>query len=251
MLTRLILQAIAEAVDRDGDETTALSALDTVDPLLRFVARQRLRSALTRALLEAPVEQASVDGPEDDAHGLRLAYLALAGATQARPGAVATMRAFERCRRTAPAPGAGRWWASGVLGLVAVLALACSGVWGYQTLRGRRASNPIGPPAPAGAFATGGSPTAGGPVLDQALGRDLPDFLIALDRWRRARGQGMPTGEPGRLLEALEAAQDRLESRPIRAALGERAAWWLSWLLRVARELAITRRLDRLSKPYI
>jgi len=253
MVRRQILEAIADAVDRGEDESVAFAALATVDPLLRFWARRRFRLAITEALLTTPPAERADPEPQDEGHVLRLAYLSIAGATQPprAQGTVATIQAFETTRRVARPAARHRWWLTGILGLATLLAVGCGGVLGLRALRGSPPLPADPPPPPAGAFAHGGVPHRGGPVLDRALGRDLPDFLIALDAWRRARGQGMPTGDLARRLDELEGSVDRLLARPVREALGEPAAQWLNWLLDLARALATTRHLDRLTKPYV
>ncbi len=263
MLRQHILRAIADAVDRGGDELVAMAALRSVDPLLRFWARRRLRLALTAVLVAAPPsEQPWSESPDpeypdpeypDQGTVLRLTYLSIAGAqcpAQAC-GTMATIRAFETLRREAYAPARYRWWLSGLLALVTLVTVGCGGLLGFRALRDKPPQSPHAPPHPTGAFAQGGVPRRGGPVLDRALGQDLPDFLIALDAWRRARGEGMLTGEPVRRLHKLETLQDRLETRRVRMALGESAALRLSWLLRVTRALATTRQVDRLTKLFV
>ncbi|MFT3769570.1 MAG: hypothetical protein QM820_29390 [Minicystis sp.] len=240
MIDALALAALARAVDHDGDLDAACADLRRVDPILRAAARRRVRAAHADALLAVRDKQA--DGGR---HVLRLAYLFLAGVLPEdadRDDVDAVAVAFDTARALHPAPGR-FWWASALL----VLALAGAGAGaafaiarldGPTTAAARLAARP-GPPA-RGAFATGGVPAKlpGDAVIQRVFSRDLPDFLIALDRLSQARSGGAQPADLAALDKDLAAARDKALGPDVAPALGDGATRALDGLMAAARAAA-------------
>jgi hypothetical protein len=192
-----VLAALARAVQEGGGEGAAIAYL-RVDPVLRPLARRRLRRVLEQAMLEAPTA--------DDTELCRLAYMRLAGAP---PGATPS---------PLPRPG----WI--LTALVALLALAAAAGLVLVIVRSMTAVNAFDAsrrraPPPAGAFVEGGVPAAPEATL-QRFARQLPALVIAADRLsaRLAAGDELAVAErqdvdaalaalaePGDLPEAVHA----------------------------------------------
>lgn len=238
MASRTVLAAIARAVDRGGSIDEALAALSRVDPLLRSGARRRLREAHADAVLATT---RSSQGEQGALHVMRVTYL---HAARAVPGpdqiddAVAVAAAYEEARaHTRPAPRL--WWATALLVIGVALG---AGVGGLAALRASRppqradAAQRIVVP-PGGAYADGGKPDANARV-SHALERDVPGYLIALDRWSQARRKGGDAAEIASIEEALAQARAGALAPEVRAAFGDRAAPCLEDLLLRARTAA-------------
>lgn len=241
MIDALALAAIARAVDLGGDVDGASAALGRADPLLRAAARRRVRAAHAEALLMTRVKHA--DG---GLHALRLAYLHLGRALpepSERDDVAAVEAAFTAARARRSGGGGGLWWASAAL--VAAMIGGGAATWAAFGWVEARSASPPAPvaeragPAPRGAFATGGvpAPLPGDEILRRVLSREVPDYLIALDRWADAKRGGGEV-EVAKLEAELGAARDRALSAEARAALGEGPARALEVLLGAARAAA-------------
>jgi hypothetical protein len=238
VIDALALAALARAVDGGGDVDTAHAILGRADPLLRAAARRRLRTAHADALLAARDQHA-----DEGRHALRLAYLMLARALparHARDDVAAVQAAYEEARARRPARG-GFWWAT------TALVLALAGTGGAIAATVKRMDGPLPPapaphvaekpaPAPRGAFATGGTPAPlpGDEVIRRVFAKDLPAFLIALDRLSDARRTGAAPDERASLEQEVEAARARAAGADVTAALGEGAARALTALMDAA-----------------
>jgi hypothetical protein len=240
MASRAVLAAIARAVDRGGSIDEAFAALSGIDPLLRSGARRRLREAHADAVLATPGWR-SGQGEHGALHVMRVTYLY---AARAVPGpdqiadALAVAAAYEAARaHMKPAPRL--WWATALL--VVGVALG-AGVGGLAALRASRppqradaAQRATVPPG--GAYADGGKPDANA-LVSHALERDVPGYLIALDRWSQARRKGGDAAEIASIEEALAQARAGALAPEVRAAFGERGARCLEDLLARARAAA-------------
>jgi hypothetical protein len=152
MIDRALLAALDEAA-RAGNPEQASSALRGVDPIVRVLARGRLKQVLARARLSTQ--------SEDPVHLARVAFLiAAVGVPGAGFDDVAAIEAeYEQARTRVRAPRRGPWLTLSVL-LVAVLAVAAAivvPIW-LRPYDPRRE------------------------VVGAALSRDLPGFVVALSR---------------------------------------------------------------------
>ena len=239
MIARAALAALAAAIEQGGDVDAAYLALGRADPLIRGPARRRVRAAWADACLATRVKH----GEEGERHALRVAYLLLARA----PPSAATIddtaaveAAFERARL----PRAGGFWWATALALLALLAAGGAGAFlvirelYVPPLPPLVATTARGARPPRGVYETGGVPVPGpgDTAIRRALGADVPDFLIALDRWSSARqaGDGTAAAREAEMGEAL----GRALGPRARAALGESAANALAGLLGAARAAA-------------
>src|SRR5262245_16352332 len=115
-LRRTVLDALSGAVDAGGEDELAFAALAGVDPLLRPLARGRLRRALAEARRLTAVEAAGA--------ARRVAWLVVAGDPPAAPDDPREVKAaFERSRRHEGRLGRRIWWATGLASLMLVTAL--------------------------------------------------------------------------------------------------------------------------------
>jgi hypothetical protein len=230
------LAAVAHAVDVGGDIDVANAALSRHDPLRRRGARRLVRDAYVDALVSTQIKK----GEHANRHVMRLAYLGLAG-TPPDPAITddpdAILAAFDHARRGRPAGISRVWWASALLVLAIGGAVSAASFASYRIVYPRRydAADRAAPP-PRGAFAGGGKPAIQSPAVAQALGVDLPDYLIAVDQWSRARREGVLASRLARLDADADAARARILAPPVRAALGEGASKRLEQLLDAARD---------------
>jgi hypothetical protein len=163
MLERQTLGALYVAAGA-GFQQAAGSEVARVDPLLRGAVRRRLQQAVDRGV--------DLTGPQTDAldegHQLRVAYLLAAG----KLGSIdvksrdAVSVAFDAVKRTPP-PRASRLWLVTPLVLCCVLGGGSFAAW--QLFR----------PSPEAALRAS--------TLGRALGKDLTEWVVALDRMKRAR----------------------------------------------------------------
>ncbi|APR87410.1 hypothetical protein A7982_12759 [Minicystis rosea] len=240
MIDALALAALARAVDHDGDVDVACAAIGRGDPMLRAAARRRVRAAHADALLAARDKHA--DGGR---HVLRLAYLSLARALpdeEERHDVAAVTAAFDAARALRPAPS-GFWWPTALV-VIALAAGAAAGIMftrldGSRSPAARLAERPA-PPA-RGAFATGGVPEKlpGDAVIRRVLSHDVPDYLIALDRYSEAKRTGTRPLDLAEMEKQLGAAHDKALDGEARGALGEGAGRALDALLAAARAAAV------------
>ncbi len=230
------LAAVARAVEVGGDIDVANAALGRHDPLLRRGARRLVRDAYVDALVSTQIKK----GPEANGHVMRLSYLILArappdAATTDDPEAVlAAYGASRRGRRD----GISRfWWATALLVLALSGALTAALFASYRIAYPRRydAADRAAPP-PRGAFAGGGKPAIQSPAVAQALGEDLPTYLVAVDQWSRARRDGVLASRLARLEADVDAARSKILAPPVRLALGEEASKRLELLLDAAHD---------------
>ena len=229
------LAAVARAVAVGGDIDVANAALERHDPLRRRGARRLVRDAYVDALVSTQIKK----GNDANRHVMRLAYLILA---REPPDAAitddpdATLAVYDRAR-AGRRDGISRfWWASALLVLALGGALFAAAFASYRALYPRRydAADRAAPP-PRGAFAGGGKPAIVSPAVAQALGEDLPEYLIAVDQWGRARREGVLASRLVRLEADAEAARAKILAPPVRAALGEGASRRLEQLLDAVR----------------
>lgn len=228
MLRTTALHALAEAVRSGGDDQVAYAYLRRVDPLLRWVARRRLRREIRRAILMTDPNSGT-----DDRHVLRLAFLALADSLPAEADDAADVeRAYDGIsQRLGPARRT-FWWPSAAV-LTLLLGSSIFAVVSSYLEEGTRKKTRT--PFPVGAYARGGRTTTADPVLDKAFGKDLPDFLIALDRLRRAKKKFFSEESIRPFEKDLDAKAGRLEDPETAKRLGSSAAFGLQNLIRAAR----------------
>ncbi len=230
------LAAVARAVEVGGDIDVANSALGRHDPLLRRRSRRFVRDAYVDALVSTQIKK----GDEGNRHVMRLAYLILA---RSPPDAAivddpeAILAAYDQARRGRRGGISRFWWATALLVLALGGALAAVAFASYRVVYPRRydAADRAAPP-PRGAFAGGGKPAIQSPAVAQALGSDLPEFLIAVDHWSRARREGVLSSKLAGFEADVDAARARILAPPVRAALGESASTRLEQLLDAARD---------------
>ena len=229
------LSAVAHAVAVGGDLDAANDALVRHDPLRRRGARRLVRDAYVDALICTRIKK----GEEANRHVMRIAYLILTGAP---PDAaiVDDPEAIEAAFAQASAGRSARisrlWWATALLVAVIAVAFSGAGITAYRLVYPRRfdASDRAAPP-PRGAFAGGGKPAIQSPAVAHALGEDLPEYLIALDQWSRARSGGAPVARVAEIEAGVAAVRAKLLAPAVRAALGEGAAARFEDLLDAAR----------------
>ena len=233
------LAAVARAVEVGGDLDAANEALARLDPLRRRSARRLVRDAYVDALISTRIKK----GDEANRHVMRLAYLILAGAppdaaiTDDLDAVAAAYADASKGRRH----GISRiWWATALLVLALAGALSSAGFSAYRVFYPRRydAADRAAPP-PRGAFAGGGKPSIESPAISRALGEDLPEFLVALDQWSRARGAGGVASRLASLEASVDVARQKLLAPAVRAALGTGAAVRLEELLVAARTASL------------
>lgn len=202
MIRSLVLDALARAVD-EAREDAARERLEQADPLLRPLARARLRGALREAWLSVH--------PEDGAtHALRLAWLISARAVPDDPAPGPVEAAFVAARKGARPPTA-RWWASWVLGSLAVAAISAVALWVVLAPSNPRTS-----------------------AAGRLFGKRLGAWVVALDRWGQEAQDG---GAGGETTEALRKARaDLLDGAP--GAIGEAPAAALQALVERAEVVA-------------
>jgi hypothetical protein len=217
------LFALRRAIEDKGDDETAYRALRFVDPLLRGRAKQKLGAAIREALYAT---QLPTTGPEGNRHILALSYLCAAQqAHRVSPDdAAAVFHLYQELTR-APLRAA-RWWPSLFLGLL--LLGASLGLWRWATAP-KEGLNPDdalsrSAPAPAGAFLHGGTPSAEASTLEQALARELPAYIIALDRQGRARHEGASESILAQHEAEIDAIQKRLVENAVARELGPAAS---------------------------
>lgn len=194
-----------------------------------------MRDAYVDALVSTQIKK----GAEANRHVMRLSYLILAGAP---PDAATTddpeaILAAYHLARKGRRDGVSRfWWATALLVLALGGALSAAAFATYRTFHPRRydAADRAAPP-PRGAFAGGGKPAIQSPAVAQALGEDLPTYLIAVDQWNRARREGVLASKLARLEADVDAARAKILAPPVSAALGEGATKRLEQLLDAAR----------------
>jgi hypothetical protein len=228
--------AVARAVEVGGDIDAANSALERLDPLLRRRSRRHVRDAYVDALVSTQIKK----GEEANRHVMRLSYLILAGATpppEITDDPEAIVVAYDHARRGRRDRISRLWWATALLILTLGGALSIASFASYRVIYPRRydAADRAAPP-PRGAFAGGGKPAIQSPAVAQALGEDLPEFLIAVDQWSRARREGVVMSKLAGLEADVDAARARILAPPVRAALGEGASTRLEQLLDAARD---------------
>ena len=204
MIRAHVLWALSCALEQ-GKEDAARSALGRVDPVLRPLARARLRRALRDAWLAA---DATAEAP----HVLRVAFLDVAGALP--DGSLfdkdAVRAAYEQARARSPVRPPGRpalTIAAGVLATAAVIWVAI-----------------VAATAPTDPRAT---------PLGKLLGRKLPAYAVELDHFSHDRRNDDPSRD-----RALSEARAPLVSDEARSLLGERGAKALSNVLSSAEALA-------------
>lgn len=238
MIDALALSAIARALDHGGDVDAACAELRRDDPLLRGPAKRRVRAAHADALIATHEKHA--DGGR---HALRIAYLALAKAP-ATPEEVddvgAVSAAYDAARALRPSKRH-FWWAT----LLVLGAFAGGSIVTIRLLL--RPGGPLAPiavqiaeraaPPPAGAYASGGvpAPLPGDEVIRRVLSRDVPDYLIALDRFTERKRAGFAAPETAKLEAEMKGAFDLSVGTDARVAFGESAARALATLLTAAR----------------
>jgi len=230
------LVAVARAVAVGGDIDVANAALARHDPLRRRSARRLVRDAYVDALISTRIKK----GDEANRHVMRLAYLILDGAPPDAaivddPEAIAA--AFTQASAGRSAHVSRFWWATALFVIALAGALSSAGITAYRIVYPRRfdASDRAAPP-PRGAFAGGGKPAIMSPAVSHALGEDLPEYLIALDQWSRARRAGALAPRLAPLEASVAAAREKLLTPEVRKALGEGAAKRFEELLTAARE---------------
>ncbi len=240
MLRAAVLEAIAHAAA--GDERSAWRALDTMDPLLRPLARRRLRLAWEDALLDAGAAAAGEGGA---VHVWRVAWWRVArGRPRPAPvaggeraawsvqDAAAVAALHRRGARRRRRRGWRTWWPSASAVVLALVLLAAGAHAIARLLRPPARADASRRPAPAstGAYLRGGVP-ASDPLVARALRDDLPAFLVLLDEWVRAGNAPATPADAAARRAALEprlaAAAARLASPALHAALGARAAFAL------------------------
>jgi hypothetical protein len=231
------LAAVAHAVEVGGDIDAANAALARHDPLRRRGARHLVRDAYVDALISTRIKK----GDAANRHVMRLAYLSLAGAPPDasivdEPEAIAAAFAHESAGRRATISRF--WWATALFVAALLAALSGAGITAYRFVVPPRfdASDRPAPP-PRGAFAGGGKPAVMSPAVSRALGEDLPDYLIALDQWSRARRENALAPRLAPLAASVDIARAKLLAPPVRAALGEGAAARFEELLTATREV--------------
>lgn len=233
------LAAVARAVEVGGDIDAANDALARHDPLRRRSARRLVRDAYVDALISTQLKK----GDEANRHVMRLAYLILAGAPPdaAITDDLAAVSAAYADARRGRRDGISRvWWATALLVLVLAGVVSGAGFSAYRVFYPRRydAADRDAPP-PRGAFAGGGKPSIASPAVSRALGEDLPEFLVALDQWSRARREGAIPSRLTGLEASVDAARARLLDPDVRAALGPGASGRLEELLAAARAASL------------
>jgi hypothetical protein len=192
------------------------------------------------AYVDALVSTAIKKGDDGSRHVMRLAYLILA---REPPDAAitddpeATIAAYSRVRGGRRDGISRFWWASALLVLALGGALSVAAFAAYRVVYPRRydSADRAAPP-PRGAFAGGGKPAITSPAVAQALGEDLPEYLIAVDQWGRARREGVLASRLVKLEADAEAARAKILAPPVRAVLGEGASQRLDQLLDAVRE---------------
>ena len=239
MIDGVLLAAIARAVERGGEIDEALAALSRIDPMLRSMARRRLRESYADALLATPIAR---KGEQGALHVMRVTYLFAARAAPEEGqiedvSVVAAAYEVARARATASSPRL--WWATALLTIGITL---CTGAGALAVRRASRIPPRVGtsqraPVPPRGAYAEGGKPTANVQVR-RALERDVPGYLIALDRLSQARLRAAPAAELAATEAALAQANASALAPGVREALGEGAARRLEELLAGARVAA-------------
>jgi hypothetical protein len=236
VIRKLVLHALATAIDGGGDVGDARAALERGDPLLVPFARRALLRAYRQAL-------ATLDPSADSGQLLRLAYLrTLDREPSAAVGAdAAALDAEYRAARHAHgrAPRLQRW--PSVLGALLLMALVLTGALAaYRSLRSVPFQDVSQKPAPPmrGAYADGGVPVPGDPAVARTLSEALPTYLIKLDRWAQARRQGGAQGNVAALEAELAEARQRVLAPDAAQALGEAGTRRLDEMLSRAREAA-------------
>lgn len=230
MIDAVALAALARALDHEGDADLAAGAIGRADPILRSAARRRLRRAHADALLAT--QERHADGGR---HALRVAYLMISGAPPADAddvAATAAVYAEARAKRGAAMPF---WWPTTTI----AAALVAAAIGAVSLVRGTDGPGGARPAATAeaaagvvfrGAYERGGvpAPLPGDAVIRRALGEDVPDYLIALDRLRRS-------GDDAKILADVNAARARALGAGAAGALGPPATRALAALLDEAR----------------
>src|SRR5262249_7986461 len=161
-------------------------------------ARRLVRDAYVDALLSTQIKK----GPDALPHAMRIAYLLVAGAPPAAEivDDVDAVAAAYATALAGPKHPSRVWWPTPTLVAPPALAAAASGIAlhrAFGPVRIRDASERAAPP-PRGAFAMGGKLSPGSPALSRAFAKDLPEFLIQLDRLSRARLAGTSAAELGK-----------------------------------------------------
>jgi hypothetical protein len=228
---RAAIAALERVATSDGDLAAGRRWLAGIDPLVRGRALRLMRAAQVDALATTRVR-----GALADAHGARLAYLALVGRpvpAEIVDDVEATRQAFDEAR--ARAPRFRRWlWPLTSLVLVSLIAggVATARFASRAAASAAASESARAQPSlpPAGAYAHGGIPRSS-PAIRRAFSVDLPDFSIALDRLANAAA-----GEATKLRADIDAAEARTLASDVRATLGEAASERLRELLAAARQ---------------
>jgi hypothetical protein len=206
MVVRRAAMWALESAAREGREGAADEALRGLDPLVRWLARRRVRAAWRRAVLAVDPAAGGDDGVV-----ARWAWCRVSGGEE--PASVEEARAaFDGAARVAR-PGASRWPTA-----VAVALFSLVAVGGFFALR------------PAAAVTDG--------PVGAALGIGLPDLVVALDRWAPAAKGRMGSGQVGALRAAVDEARARALAPDALDAMGPAAAEALTGLVDAAEALA-------------
>lgn len=209
MLDRVTTSALYEAADA-GYEQAARATVARVDPLLRRRVDKQLRRAINDAIeLTGPVDDAI-----DERQQLRVAYLLhVGGLGDVDPrDQDAVAAAFETAAKSAPKKAPRLWF---LTPLVLILVLGGGGLLGYQL------------------FGPSPEQRLRGSVLGQALGDDLTNWVIALDRYRRSRDA--LRGVDGKLKKLTERREKMLTAT--QEALGEGGKKSLAEVLDLAEKI--------------
>jgi hypothetical protein len=162
-----------------GEERSARTrAYAAIDPLVRGMVRARVVRAVADAMF-------ATERGDDEPHVHRLAWLEAVGQEAEAPNDVERVRAaFTEATRRSARPAFSRLRVSGTLGLVVVLGLVTAGgAWLLRPAPDAHLGTPV-----ATAYRTGGRPLPGLPVTQTFFASVLPDFVVALDALRVARG---------------------------------------------------------------
>ncbi len=172
-----VLAQLARAEDRSKIRRALYRS---IDPAVRGRVRRRVEKQVAEVLL-------SSDHADDDAHVHRQAYLQLAGLDDGTLDKEAVRARFEEHAAELSEPS--RRGASLRLGAAALLIAGLVGVGAWWVLK---------PPMELreqvaesnDAWREGGRPREGSAEVRAFFAEALPDWLIELDRFRRARGEG-------------------------------------------------------------